>query len=295
MAVAVVTDSSASLPRDLAVDARVFVVPLHVAVDGVSHDEGVDILPGQVATALREHREVTTSRPSPGAFLEVYDDLLARGVDEIVSVHLSGRMSATLSSAEIAAASSDAHVQVVDSGSLGMGMGFAVLAAARAAAAGADIGEVGRVARQVASASRTFFYVDTLDHLRRGGRIGRASSLVGSALSIKQLLALDDGHIVPLEKVRTTSRALARLRRLAVDAAAQLPSDEGVEIAVHHLDARERAEQLAEQLADDVPASRRVVLVELGAAVGAHVGPGTISVVVAPRVERQSTSTSPSS
>lgn len=282
MTVAVVTDSSACLPAHLAVRGRVSVVPLHVAIDGVSYDEGVDINATQVATALREHRQVSTSRPSPGAFLQVYEELLERGIDQIVSVHLSGQTSATLTSAEIAAKTCGAQVRVVDSESMGMAMGFAVLAAARRAQDGGSVEQVERIARDVAAASRTYFYVDTLDHLRRGGRIGRASSLVGSALAIKPLLTLRDGYIEPLEKVRTTSRALARLRSLAVDAAAEMDGD-GVDLAVHHLDALERAEQLAQQLADDVPDARRIELVELGAAVGAHVGPGTLAVAIAPR------------
>ncbi|MBD2758547.1 DegV family protein [Yimella sp. cx-573] len=285
MTVAVVTDSSAYLPKEIAAGARVFVVPLHVALDGVSHDEGVDISPGDVADALRVHRAVVTSRPSPGAFLEVYEELLARGVDRIVSVHLSGHMSGTVSSAEIAAAECAADIRVVDSGVIGMAMGFPVLAAAQAAADGADIDEVARVVQQQAGAARAFFYVDTLDHLRRGGRVGRASSLVGSALSIKPLLTLKDGHIEALEKVRTTSRALARMLALTVDAADAMDTEQGIDLAVQHLDARERAEQLAEQLAETVPGVRRVLVDELGAAVGAHVGPGTVSVAIVPRPE----------
>lgn len=285
MTIAVVTDSAACLPSHLAVRARVFVVPLHVAIDGTSYDEGVDISAADVAKALREHRQVTTSRPSPGAFLAVYEDLVERGADQIVSVHLSGHTSATVSSAEIAAKTCGAQVHVVDSESMGMAMGFAVLAAARAAEDGASPDEVAQVAKQVAAASRTFLYVDTLEHLRRGGRVGRASSLVGSALAIKPLLAVQDGQIELIEKVRTTGRALSRLRSLAVRAAAEMDGD-GVDIAVHHLDALDRAEELAEQLANDVPSARRIVLVELGAAVGAHVGPGTLAVAIAPRPAR---------
>lgn len=286
MTVAVVTDSSACLPPGRAVRSRVMVVPLHVAVDGTSYDEGVDITADDVAAALREHRRVTTSRPSPGAFLQVYEDLVERGFDQVVSVHLPAKASATLTSAEIAGNTCDAQVHVVDSGAMGMAMGFAVLAAATAAEGGADAETVASVAREVAARSQTFLYVDTLDHLRRGGRIGRASSLVGSALAIKPLLTVRDGEVEPLEKVRTTGKALARLRALAVDAAEQIGAEadtDGIDIAVQHLDARERAEALAEQLAQDVPNARQILVVELGAALGAHVGPGTLSVAIAPR------------
>lgn len=289
MTVAVVTDSSACLPPGRVVRGRVFVVPLHVAIDGTSYDEGVDVTPTQVAAALRDHRQVTTSRPSPGAFLQAYEDLLERGIDEIVSVHLSAKSSATISSAEIAGQSCAANVRVVDSGSMGMAMGFAVLAAANAAQDGASADEVEQIARAVADRSRSFLYVDTLEHLRRGGRIGRASSVLGSALAIKPLLTIQDGAIELLEKVRTSGKALTRLRALAVEAAAEIgdePDTDGVDIAVQHLDAQQRAEVLAEQLAADVPNARQIVLVELGAALGAHVGPGMLAVAVAPRLAR---------
>ncbi|GAB3585209.1 DegV family protein [Calidifontibacter terrae] len=280
MTVAVVTDSSAALPPDVAGRGRIAVVPLHVAVDGVSHDEGVDITATELATALRDHRNVTTSRPSPGAFLQVYEDLIARGATGIVSVHLSGQMSATLSSAEIAAAECEVPIEVVDSGAVGMAMGYAVLAAKRTADRGGSVAEVAAAARAQSAAGSIYFYVDSLDSLRRGGRIGKASAFFGSALSIKPLLAFDSGHIEPLERVRTTNRALSRLEALAVQAAGKIDGE--VDLAVQHLEALERAESLAERLADSVPNLRRVIVVELGAAVGAHVGPGTLAVVVSP-------------
>ncbi len=285
MTVAVVTDSSAALPPEVAGRGRIAVVPLHVAVDGVSHDEGVDMSGAALATALREHRTVTTSRPSPGAFLQVYEDLVARGATGIVSVHLSGQMSATLSSAEIAAAECGVPIEVVDSASVGMALGFAVLAAKRVADRGGSVAEVAAAAREQATAGRVYFYVDSLDHLRRGGRIGKASAFFGSALSIKPLLTFSGGHIEPLEKVRTTGRALARLAALAEGAAAEIAQggdETGVDVAVQHLEALDRAETLVEQLADSVPNLRRAVVGELGAAVGAHVGPGTLAVVVSP-------------
>ncbi|NHN56082.1 DegV family protein [Calidifontibacter sp. DB0510] len=279
--VAIVTDSSASLPAQLVGSHRVAIVPLHVAIDGTSYDEGVDVTADEVARALRDGGAVTTSRPSPGAFLQVYEELAARGEREIVSVHLSAQMSATLSSAEIAAEQSPARVRVVDSGTVGMAMGYAVLTAVEAAEAGADLSSVAQVAADTAAASRTFVYVDTLEYLRKGGRVGKASAFFGSALAIKPLLQVSGGHIEPLERVRTSTRAMSRLVALTVEAAAAC--DAGVDLAVQHLAARDRAEQLAERLAGEVDQARRVHLVELGAAVGAHAGPGTIAVSLSPR------------
>lgn len=288
MKVAVVTDSTAYLPGDLAASHQVRVVPLHVVISGTSHEEGRDISSADVAQALRSFRPVSTSRPSPAAFLQVYADLAQSGADHIVSVHISGAMSATLSSAQTAGQESPIPVTVVDSRSIGMAMGFAVLAAAEVAAAGADPDQVAQVARDHAAAAAVVFYVDTLEYLRRGGRIGKAAALMGSALAVKPLLTMRDGQIEALERVRTTSKALARMRERAVQAAVSMDAPGGVDIAVHHLDSQERAEHLAEALAQAVPSARRVLLVELGAVVGAHVGPGTLATAVSPRLPGRS-------
>jgi DegV family protein with EDD domain len=164
-----------------------------------------------------------------------------------------------------------------------MGMGFAVLAAARAAAEGADAGTVAEVARDTAAATRTFFMVDTLEHLRRGGRIGSAAALLGTALSVKPVLHVRGGKVVPLEKVRTTARALNRLVQHAVAAADDTP----VALAVHHLAAPERADRLTAELRQHVPELVELYVSELGAAIGAHVGPGAVGVVIAPMPPQQ--------
>jgi DegV family protein with EDD domain len=184
----------------------------------------------------------------------------------------------------LAAEESPVPVTVVDSRALGMVMGFAVVAGARLAAGGASAQEVADAVRATCAASTVVFYVDTLEYLRRGGRIGKAGALVGSALSIKPILGLRDGHIVPLERVRTSTRAISRLEELAVEAATALPRGaNGVDVAVHHLDSPERAERLAERLRARL-GEVEVLVVELGAVVGAHVGPGTLAVAVVPRV-----------
>jgi DegV family protein with EDD domain len=131
--------------------------------------------------------------------------------------------------------------------------------------------------------SGVLFYVDTLEHLRRGGRIGAASALVGSALAIKPILAVRGGRIVPVEKVRTSSRAVARIEAMVVAQVEKLGA--AVDIAVHHLDAPARAEQIASELRTMVPGSPEVLVVELGAVVGAHVGPGTVAIAVCPRLD----------
>jgi DegV family protein with EDD domain len=169
-------------------------------------------------------------------------------------------------------------VVVVDTRRVAMAMGYAVLDGARAAEAGADAETVAAVVRERAAASSALFYVDTLDYLRRGGRIGAATALLGQALAVKPILELRDGTVAPLEKVRTTSKALARLEELVVERAGGRPCD----IAVHHLDAAARAETLAGRLVARLVDSR-VLVGEVGAVVGAHVGPGMVAVAVSPR------------
>jgi DegV family protein with EDD domain len=160
-------------------------------------------------------------------------------------------------------------------------MGFAVVTAAESAAGGADLPAVLGAVHARLAPSGVLFYVDTLEHLRRGGRIGAASALLGSALAIKPILAVRGGRIVPVEKVRTSSRAVARIEAMVLEQVVK--GGHVVDIAVHHLDAAARAEQMATELRTMVPGSPKVVVVELGAVVGAHVGPGTVAIAVSPR------------
>ena len=180
--VAVVTDSTAYLPAAQAAAAHVTVVPVQVIVGGETMDE-TSVSSNDIADALREWRPISTSRPSPSAFVDAYQRLALGGADEIVSVHLSGAMSATVESAELAAKEVSLPVHVIDSRSVGMGLGFPVLAAAQAAADGATAAKVEEIVRRRSGTASVLFYVDTLEYLRRGGRIGKAAALVGSALS----------------------------------------------------------------------------------------------------------------
>ena len=275
-----VTDSTAYLPADVVERHGLTVVPLQVVVGGRSLAEGVEVTSDEVARALQEWRPVTTSRPSPQTFAETYRSLDAA---EVVSVHLSADLSGTADAARVAArqvAQEGIAVTVVDSRSLGMGLGFVAVAAAEAALDGESAEAVARVARRLAPEVAIWLYVDTLEYLRRGGRIGAAAAVVGSALSVKPLLHLVDGRLEPLERVRTTGRALARLEELAVREA----GDREVDVAVQHLAAPERAREVADRLAARLPKARWMHVGEVGAVVGAHVGPGMLGVVVAPTV-----------
>jgi DegV family protein with EDD domain len=282
--VAVVTDSTATLRPDVAAEHGITVVPLQVIIGTTPHDEGPGASPEMIAAAMKQHTPVSTSRPAPEAFVEVYEGLAADGHPGIVSVHLSRQVSGTYESALLAAKRVNVPVRVVDTGLVGIGTGLAALAASRAIAGGGDADAAVAAANERAAATTSLIYVDTLDHLRRGGRVGHAAALMGSALAVKLLLVIDDGRIMPLEKVRTSTRALARIESHAVDAARAL-GEQPVVVVVQHLDADARAQALAasmrERLAErDVDAT--VEVGETGAVIGAHVGPGMVAVVVAP-------------
>lgn len=279
MPVAVVTDSTAYLPEGFAERSGVRVVPLHVTIDGRSGLDGLDVGPAELARALDNRRTVTTSRATPAELAERYRSVLAEGADAVVSVHLSRQLSGTWEAARLAAEDvGPDRVRVVDSRSAGMGLGFAALYAARRAAEGADAAEVEAAAAKAAEVTRTFFCVETLEHLRRGGRIGSAAAVLGTALAVKPLLHVDDGRIVPLEKVRTMGRAVGRLVQLAADAAGAGP----VGLAVHHLASPERAAELATRLDERIPGLTGCLISEVGAVIGAHTGPGVLGVVVLP-------------
>ncbi|WP_134772730.1 DegV family protein [Ornithinimicrobium flavum] len=286
MAVAVVTDSTSCLTPDRAEREGLTVVPLHVLVAGEDRVAVREISPGEVADILRRGKErVSTSMVTPGEFVEAFREVAGRtGCEEIVSVHLSGRISGTVESARSAASelTGELRVDVVDSGVLGMALGYAACTGARAAADGGGMEEVVRAVEARAAGTRTWFYVDTLEHLRRGGRIGRAQALLGSALAIKPLLTVRDGEVAAQEKVRTRAKALSRLVEHAAEAVADAGGPgSGVEVAVHELAAREAAEELASTLAGRTGVEPEIV--ELDPVVGSHTGPGTLAVVVAPR------------
>jgi DegV family protein with EDD domain len=283
----IVTDSTATLPAEVAAERGIVVVPLQVVIGATVYDEGTadGATPELVAAALKEWTPVSTSRPTPAALLEVYEEAARGGATEVISIHLSGDMSGTFESAQLAARDASIRVIAIDSRQVGVATGFAALAAADVLDAGGSADEAADAARARAAASSSLFYVDTLEYLRRGGRIGPAAALFGGALSVKPLLQIADGKVATLEKVRTATRALSRLEELAVQAA----GEDQVDLCVAHLASPDRAGQLAEKLTErlaDNLGGREVWCGELGAVLGAHVGPGMLAVCVAPRLRR---------
>jgi DegV family protein with EDD domain len=278
--IGIVTDSTSSLASVDADREHIAIVPLQVIIGAEVFTEGEDVTSDMIAAALAAFVPVSTSRPAPEDFLAVYERLAAEGADAIVSVHLSARMSGTLDSARIAATQASVPVTCIDSTQVGIATGFAAGRAAQARDAGADAEAAAEAARRAGESSTALLYVDTLEYLKRGGRVGAAAALIGSALAVKPILTITDGVVVPLERVRTQAKALARLEALAVEKAATC--EDGFDIGVQHLASLTTATAVAGRLAtaldrDAIPVD------EVGAAIGAHVGPGMISVTITPR------------
>ncbi|MGO4202093.1 DegV family protein [Rhodococcus sp. TAF43] len=272
MPVVVVTDSSACLSPELVDRYGIRVVPLHLLSGGTDLRDGIDDVPDDLSG-------VTTSGASPGELGDAYAAALAdSGGDGVVAVHISRQLSGTWEAGRQAAHKLGEMVRIVDSESTGMGLGYPALAAARVARAGGSLKSVYQRAVEVAARGRTSIVVDRLDHLRRGGRIGTAAALLGTALAMKPVLHLVDGKLVLREKTRTSTKALAKL----VDAAVEQAGAERAAIAVHHSQAPERAEEIAAQLKERIPDVSELIVTEIGSVLGAHVGPGAIGIVVCP-------------
>ncbi len=284
MPIGIVTDSTSYLPPALASSLGIEIVDVHVVIDGVTYKER-DISVNEVLEAMRRGKPVTTSRPNPEAFSQAYRRLIDRGCDRIVSVHMSSAISGTYDSAKLAAQelSGQVNIEVVDSKGVGAMCGFAVLDAASTSTHEKD--SFAQFVRQIESqcANSTIeLYVDTLEFLQRGGRISKTQSRVGNALSVKPLLHMVDGKISQHQLLRTSPKALDRLVEITVFRAKRVHSDAGgFQIAVHHVDAQERAHLVAQQLCEklNIPS---VQVTPVGAVIAAHVGPGAVAVVVSP-------------
>ncbi len=277
--VAIVTDSTAYLPPRAIERHGITAVPLTVVLGDRALEEGTEISARSLAQALQKRHSVTTSRPSPDMFAAAYRAAAGAGATGIVSLHLSAEISGTYDAAVLAAKDAPVPVRVVDTGTVAMALGFCALAAAGVAEGGGTLDEAVAAAEKRSAGTSAYFYVDTLDYLRRGGRIGATQALLGSALAVKPLLTLSDGRIDLLEKVRTASKAIARLEEIVVERA----GSGAVDVAVHHLAAPERAAALAERLRERVPGLVELHVSEVGAVIGAHTGPGLLGAVISPR------------
>ncbi|HET7419507.1 MAG TPA: DegV family protein [Candidatus Dormibacteraeota bacterium] len=274
--VAIVTDSTADLPMHLTKSRSITVVPLTLNFEGRSLLDGVDIKPSEFYRKLpNATTHPTTSQPSAGRFAETYARLLD-GHDEVVSIHISEKLSGTFASAVQGAEMTDAkRIHVVDSQLASMSLGLITLAATEMAAKGEGAGSIAERVTSMRDLVQTYFSVATLEFLRRGGRIGRASAMLGSVLQVKPVLCIRDGLVTPLERVRTFDRALQRI----IELTREVDRGNGLCVIVGHADAESDAERVAHGLED---VAETLMIQPLGPVVGAHAGPGVVGVGVYP-------------
>jgi DegV family protein with EDD domain len=273
--VALVTDSTSYIPQDLVKKHNITVIPQVLVWGNDTFRDGIDILPDEFYTRLKKADVMpSTSQAMPATFYETYQKLLDQNY-EILTVVVSEKLSGTLSSAlQAKDMVSDAPIEVVDSRSTAMAMGFMVLEAARRAEAGTTLQELKTFVEGVRHQSGVLLTVETLEFLHRGGRIGGGARFLGTALNIKPILELKDGRIEAVERVRTRSKAVARLLELLED---RVGSGRKVRAAALHANAENEARALLEQV------NGRMKVIEsflstVSPVVGTHVGPGTIGV-----------------
>lgn len=265
----IVTDSTADIPDSVRGELPVTVVPLSVEIDGTIYQDGVDLTREEFLNHLHQGALPRTSQPSIGAFQEEYQAILAQG-HEIVSVHLAQTLSGTLNSATQAAQLvGPERIRLVDTGTVSMGTGFLAIEAARMAVDGKSADDIAGYLERRKSDQRLFATLETLEFLRKGGRIGRASAMLGSALQLKPIVQVRDGVVEPVERVRTYRRALDRLASIYAELA---PFDH---VAVLHLGAPDEAERLVERIREHQP-DIEVVTGQIGTVIGTYGGPGLI-------------------
>ena len=273
--IAVVTDSTCDLPRELAKKHDIHIIPQVLIMGTKTWRDGVDIDPPAFYELLQTSSDFpASSQPSVTDFEEVFAEV-AKDAEGIAAILVSDELSGTLNSARMAKESMpDVPIELVDTRSVSAQLGFIALAAARAAAAGADLQTVADTARAMIGHASVYFVVDTLEYLHRGGRIGAASRLFGTALNLKPLLAIKDGIVQPVTKVRSRRKALATLLQILDE---ELAGTERIQMAVLHIAAPEEADRLAEQLVTRYHPAE-MIHTECGPVVGTHAGPGTLGV-----------------
>jgi len=271
--IAIVTDSSAYIPNDLVKEYSITVAPQVLIWGNESYDDGVDIQPTEFYTRLKNAKVMpSSSQVTPASFHKIYKRLLDEKYD-ILAILIADKLSGTIASAKQAKEFfPDAVIQIFDSNSTAMALGFQVLAVARALAKGASLEECLALAEKARDHTGVVFTVDTLEFLRRGGRIGGAAAFLGTALNIKPILELKDGRIEPIEKVRTRKKALDRLIELVEDRSG---GRRPIRLATLHANAQSDAESVLETARVKFGAIESI-LSEVSPVIGTHAGPGTV-------------------
>ena len=274
--IAVVTDSTAYIPEDLVQKYGIRVVPVRIIWDGVTYRDGVDIRPEEVFERI-QHSETlpTTSQPPAQDFLDLYRELYEGGY-EILTITLSKNLSGTFGSAQQAKQMlPEARIEIVDSHTTAMALGFQVLAVARALEANPDMSleEAKALAESTREHTGLFLTVDTLEYLHRGGRIGGAAKLLGTMLNLKPILTLnEEGRIIPAGKVRTRRKAIRTMLDLLEE---RIAGRRPLRLAALHVAAEEDMKRLAEMAQERFQPDEMLFAI-VSPAVGVHLGPGTV-------------------
>lgn len=274
MAIGIVTDSTAYLTADVISEFGIQVVPVQVVIDGRSLAENSEVTSNEIIEALRAKKSVTTSRPNAKSFSEIYQQLAEAGVTEILSIHISSKLSGTYESAVLASKTASLPVHVIDSHGVAGYLGLAVIQAAKMARHGESAADIEAAIFSKCLNTKMYFYVDTLEFLERGGRISAVKSKLGKFLTVKPILKMENGEVELFELVRTETKALTRLIELATAGGA------AQEIVINHVAGLERAELLAEAIANQLKIDP-IQITEAGPVVATHVGPGAVAVVLA--------------
>ncbi|NQS90921.1 MAG: DegV family protein [Chloroflexi bacterium] len=278
----IVTDSSASLPEELKNELDIRVIPLWLIWDDHCYRDGVDIDPHTFYQRLKDSKTLPSStQPSAVEFKDYFQNI-AGECDGIVSVLASSRISGTVDSAEAAREMITVPVKVVDSLFSAMGQGLIAAAAARAASSGSSLAEVVRVAEKTRDATHLLFVVDTLEYLHKGGRIGGAKRLMGTALNIKPILHFHEGTIQPLSQTRTKKKSIQELLDITTE---RLGSSPMAEAAVVHVDCLEEGQSLVEEVKNRFNPPL-IHLSDVSPVVGTHVGPGALGLAFYPEAKK---------
>lgn len=282
--VKIIVDSTADIPKYLVEQLGISVIPIKVHIDGESYLDGVNIHPSEFYRKMKSVSEIpTTSQPSPIDIMEAYREAIKSGHKEILSMHISSKMSGTYQSALLAKSMieedyEDVNIVVIDTKTVTIGFGVIALMAARAAREGKSLQELVELVDQVRQHQVIVALVDTLEYLQKGGRIGKAAALVGSLLNIKPIISIsEDGEVTAIDKVRGKNKAVARCFEIMKDKVPNGP----VLVAVLHADQIDQVNTWLEKVRNTFTVQEEYV-VDIGPAVGTHTGPGTIGCVLLP-------------
>jgi len=270
--IAIVTDSAASVPPELAEAAQLEIVPVGIQFDNQFHREGIDITSEEFYAKLASKETLTTSQPSPGDFLDVYNSLINKA-KEIISIHITAKQSGTVQVAEVIKEHIPIPITVVDSESASMGQGFIALAAAKAALRGCSREEILEIIERVKQKTTVFVAVPTLKYLARSGKVSRIQAFVASLLTMKPILGVRNGLVEAIDKRRSYSQALQRIIGLVEE---RFPS-ERLTIAVLHSNAPDKAEEFRQKIEERLRCAQ-VFVAEMGASLAVHGGQGMLGI-----------------